>query len=287
MDEMKIYRMVRKGILTNYATGNPIEHPWFMAGLNKDERVQMMNTIISQVFLVHDMYNKDDTVKLTWKRAIGLVKSVVYYQARKKMETQLHPSIDMRFDVINHLFRVQLGEEEPLFTYRLQKVSKYIVANYEGEEDLFKKFKKRGDDWYTYVCTTKVKYANPERTKWLKSGKQERFNIIDNLVGSTENEYLTDCMLLEHMVDCYKVFKKPYAEMMLALNGAEGAPYSKRSVYNYIKEFFYKAFILYGIKIKPEDYVRDINTAMDIYCSLDMLLKERKRGYSVADVLSK
>lgn len=284
---MGMYNAVRKSLLTVWTTGELVKHPWFLQGLSSREKEQMMNICIEQVFLLRAHYNEGDFVHLTIKRAVAKVKHIIYYSAKKKLEADIHANTQTKFDMIEHLFRVQLGEEEAWWTYKLIKVSDCVVYNYEGEEDLFSKFVKRADGWYTYGWTTKFKYVDPERSRYLKSGKKERFNILENRMGSAENEYLQDCMLWEHLVDCYKAFKQPYGMVIMALNRDKCAPYSRTKAFELMKEFFYKAFVLYGINFKKDVNIRDMSTLMEIYGTLDMLLKERKRGYSVADVLSK
>lgn len=284
------YNTVRKALLTVWSTGEIVKHPWFLQGLEADgeySKQSMMDLCIGQVFLLRDMYNKDKVVHMTFKRAVAKVKHIIYYSAKKKLETDIHMSSQKKYEMIAHLFRVQLGEEESWWTYKLIPVSKYLVENYEGDEDIFSKFVKRNDGWYTMGWTTKYKFVDPERTRYLKSGKQERFNLIENRIGSMENEWVNDCMLWEHLVDCYKAFKQPYGAVVLALNRDKAAPYSRSKAYELMKEFFYKAFVLYGMNFRKEVEIRDMSSLMEIYSSLDMLLKERNRGYSVTDVLNK
>jgi len=288
------YNTVRKALLTVWSTGEVVKNPWFLQGLDADgeySKQSMMNLCIGQVFLLRAHYNEGDFVHLTFKRAVAKVKHIIYYSAKKKLEKDLHLTAQKKYELIEHLFRVQLGEEEAWWTYKLIKVSDCVVYNYEG--DIFSKFQKRADGWYTMGWTTKFKYADPDRTRYLKSGKQERFNILDNRIGSMENEWVNDCMLWEHLVDCYSNYKTPYkasyGEIMLACNNSKGASYSKDTALRRLRDFFIKAFLLYGVDIKREDatFHRDITEMLNVYGTLDMLLKERKRGYSVADVLNR
>lgn len=290
------YNTVRKALLTVWSTGEVVRNPWFLQGLDADgeySKKSMMDLCISQVFMLRAHYNEGGFVHLTLKRAVAKVKHVIYYSAKKKLEADMHLSSQKKYEMIEHLFRVQLGEEEAWWTYKLIKVSDCVVYNYEGTEDIFSKFTKRADGWYTMGWTTKFKYVDPDRTRYLKSGKQERFNILDNRIGSMENEWVNDCMLWEHLVDCYAGYKVPYqasyGDIVLACNGEKAAPYSQKTALRRLKDFFLKAFSYYGINIKNEDatFHRDISNMLDVYGTLDMLLKERKRGYSVADVLNR
>ena len=290
------YNTVRKALLTVWSTGEIIQHPWFLQGLDVDgeyTKDSMMQMCIGQVFLLRNMYNKDNAVHLTLKRAVSKVKHVIYVKAKKHLETDLHVTAQKKYEMIAHFFRVQLGEEKSWWTKKLIPVSKYIVENYDGEEDVFSKFIKLGDAWYTWAHTTKVKYVDNERTRYLKSGKEQRFNILDNRIGAMENEWVNNYMLWEHLVDCYSNYKAPnhasYGEVVLACTESAGAPYSKIWALHLLKEFFYKAFLLYGINIKKEDrnFHKDISEMLEVYGTIDMLLKERKRGYAVSDILSK
>lgn len=290
------YNTVRKALLTVWSTGEVVKNPWFLQGLDAEgeySKQSMIDLCVSQVFLLRNMYNKDNAVHMTLKRATAKVKYIIYVRAKKHLEDDMHLSAQKKYETVSHFFRVQLGEEESWWTYKLIPVSKYMVENYEGDEDIFSKFIKRADGWYTMGWTTKTKYVDPERTKYLKSGKQERFNILDNRIGSMENEWVNDCMLWEHLVDCYASYKVPYqasyGEIILAYNNSKGASYSKDTALRRLRDFFLKAFSYYGINIKKEDatFHRDISGMLDVYGTLDMLLKERKRGYSVADVLNR
>lgn len=284
------YNTVRKALLTVWSTGEVVKNPWFLQGLDAEgeySKQSMMDLCISQVFMLRTHYNEGGFVHLTLKRAVAKVKHIIYYSAKKKLEADMHLSSQKKYEMVEHLFRVQLGEEESWWTYKLIPVSKYIVENYEGDEDIFSKFIKRGNNWYTMGWTTKFKYVDPDRTRYLKSGKQERFNILDNRIGSMENEWVNDCMLWEHLVDCYKAFKQPYGTIMLALNRDKAAPYSRTKAFELMKEFFYYAFVTYGMNFKKKVDIRDMSTLMEIYSTLDMFLKERKRGYSVADILNR
>ena len=290
------YNTVRKALLTVWSTGEVVKNPWFLQGLDADgeySKKSMMDLCISQVYMLRAHYNEGGFVHLTLKRAVAKVKHIIYYSAKKKLEADMHSGPQKKYEMIEHLFRVQLGEEEAWWTKRLIKVSDCVVYNYEGDEDIFSKFTKRADGWYTYGWTTKFKYVDPDRTRYLKSGKQERFNILENRIGSMENEWVNDCMLWEHLVDCYASYKVPYqasyGEIMLACNNSKGASYSKDTALRRLRDFFLKAFSYYGINIKKEDatFHRDISGMLDVYGTLDMLLKERKRGYSVADVLNR
>jgi len=284
------YNTVRKALLTVWSTGEVVKNPWFLQGLDADgeySKKSMMDLCISQVFMLRAHYNEGGFVHLTLKRAVAKVKHIIYFSAKKKLEADMHLSSQKKYEMIEHLFRVQLGEEEAWWTYKLIKVSDCVVYNYEGDEDIFSKFTKRADGWYTMGWTTKFKYVDPDRTRYLKSGKQERFNILDNRIGSMENEWVNDCMIWEHLVDCYKAFKQPYGTIMLALNRNKVAPYSRTKAFELMKEFFYYAFVTYGMNFKKEVDIRDMSSLMEIYGTLDMLLKERKRGYSVADVLNR
>lgn len=290
------YNTVRKALLTVWSTGEVVKNPWFLQGLDAEgeySKQSMIDLCVSQVFLLRNMYNKDNAVHMTLKRATAKVKYIIYVRAKKHLENDMHLSAQKKYETVSHFFRVQLGEEESWWTYKLIPVSKYMVENYEGDEDIFSKFIKRADGWYTMGWTTKTKYVDPERTKYLKSGKQERFNILDNRIGSMENEWVNDCMLWEHLVDCYASYKVPYqasyGEIMLACNNSKSASYSKDTALRRLRDFFLKAFLLYGINIKRKDasFHKDITEMLDVYGTLDMLLKERKRGYSVADVLNR
>jgi hypothetical protein len=290
------YNTVRKALLTVWSTGEVVKNPWFLQGLDAEgeySKQSMIDLCVSQVFLLRNMYNKDNAVHMTLKRATAKVKYIIYVRAKKHLEDDMHLSAQKKYETVSHFFRVQLGEEESWWTYKLIPVSKYMVENYEGDEDIFSKFIKRADGWYTMGWATKTKYVDPERTKYLKSGKQERFNILDNRIGVMENEWVNDCMLWEHLVDCYACYKVPYqasyGDIILAYNGEKNAPYCQRTARNKLKDFFIKAFLYYGIDIKHADatFHRDCTEMLDVYGTLDMLLKERKRGYSVADVLNR
>ena len=290
--KLDMFYAIRKALLTVWSTGELVKHPWFLQGLDSEDKETMMCECAEQVMLLRAFYNEGDVVHITIKRAAAMVKHVIYYSAKKKLESNVVITPQMKFDTIEHLFRVQLGEEETWWTKRLIKVSEYIVRNYEGDEDIFSKFIKRKDGWYAYGWTTKTKYVDPERTRWLKSGKKERFNLLENRIGQAENEYLHDCLLWEHLVDVYQGFKTPYqasyGEIILAYNGEKGAPYCQRTARRKLKEFFRRAFIYYGINLKKSnfDFSRDCTEMLDVYGTIDMLLKERKRGYSVADVMN-
>ena len=276
------YNKIRKQLLTTYSTGKLIKHPWFYAGLDNDEKFEITDASIKQVGLLYDMYNNNEAVHITWGRATALVKNTLFYTLRSRLELIPFPTTQDKFDILYNLFRVQLGEEDDWFTRRLEEVSDYIIKNYDEGDDIFKKFIKRGDKWYQKKNVRKTELVSPLRTRWVKGTKEERFNILDELMSSTDNAYVNEYMFLEHMVDWYKNFKHPYAEMMLAFSECKNAPYSKRTAYNYLKEFFLNGFRLYGIKVDADAKVRDIKTALDEYAGYDMLLKERKRGYSVS-----
>lgn len=291
--KLDMYYAVRKALLTVWTTGEVVEHPWFLQDLDTEgeyTKDSMMDMCIAQVFLLRAHYNEGGFVHLTIKRAVAKVKHIIYYSAKKKIEADLHLTAQKKYETIAHFFRVQLGEETAWWTYKLIKVSDCVVYNYEG--DIFSKFVKRADGWYAMGWTTKVKYVDPERTRYLKSGKQERFNILDNRIGAMENEWVNDCMLWEHLVDCYSNYKVPYqasyGEIILAYNGEKGAPYCQRTARNRLKDFFTRAFLYYGIDIKRKDatFHRDCTELLNVYGTIDMLLKERKRGYSVADVMN-
>ena len=292
--KLNMYYAVRKALLTVWTTGEVVEHPWFLQDLDTEgeyTKDSMMNMCIAQVFLLIAHYNEGGFVHLTIKRAVAMVKYIIYVRAKKYLENDLHPSAQKKYETIAHLFRVQLGEEKSKWTYKLIKVSDCVVYNYEG--DIFSKFVKKADGWYALGWTTKSKYIDPERTRYLKSGKQERFNILDNRIGSMENEWVNNCMLWEHLVDCYSNYKVPYqasyGDIILAYNEEKSAPYCQKTARNKLKDFFLKAFLLYGINIKREDaaFHRDCTEMLNVYSTIDMLLKERKRGYSVADVLNR
>lgn len=292
---LDMYNAIRTALLTNWSTGKIIEHPWFLQGLTPTgeySKRSMMDLCIEQVLLLRAHYNEGDVAHLTIKRAVAKVKHVIYVRAKKHLESDLLVDAQKKYETIAHFFRVQLGEEESWWTYKLIKVSEYIVQNYEGEEDIFTKFTKRADGWYTYGWTTKTKYVDPERTRWLKSEKKQRFDILENRIGQVENEYLQDCLLWEHLVDAYQGYKGPYratyGEIILGYNEEKGAPYKRDAALRRLREFFIRAFHYYGIDIKREDatFHRDISSMLDVYGTIDMLLRERRRGYSVSDVMN-
>lgn len=289
------YNEVRKDLLTVWETGEIIQHPWFLAGLptrGEYSKENMMDMSIKQVFLLVDMYSKNGVAKLHRERAVAMVKYILFKKARKKLEGVVYVTPQIKFELIEHLFRVQRGEEKSMWTKQWVKVSDYIVENYKGDENFFRKFVLKEDGWYRREETLKTKYVDPERTRWLKSGKKERFNLLDKRIGYFDNEYLQDCMLWEHLVDVYQGFKGPfnasYGEIILAYNEEKSAPYCQRTARNKLKEFFIRAFHYYGIDIKKEEssFSRDCTEMLNVYSTIDMLLKERKRGYSVADVLN-
>ena len=290
--KLGMFYAIRKALLTVWSTGEVVKHPWFLQGLDSEDKEKMLCECTEQVILLREFYNEGDVVHLTLKRTTAMVKYIIYVEAKKKLEPKVVITPQMKFDTIEHLFRVQLGEEETWWTKRLVKVSEYIVRNYEGDEDIFSKFIKRKDGWYAYQWTTKTKYVDPERTRYLKSGKKERFNLLDNRIGQVENEFLHDCLIWEHLVDAYQGYKGPYratyGEIILGYNEEAGAPYKRDAALRKLREFFIRAFHYYGIDIKKEDanFHRNVTEMLDIYGTIDMLLKERKRGYSVADVMN-
>lgn len=294
------YNAVRKALLTVWSTGEVVDNPWFLQGLDPDNggenvftKKNMMDMCVLQVFALRHFYNEKGVVHITIKRCIPMVKYIIYTSAKQKLEGVMPITPQIKYETVWQLFRVQLGEEESLWTNRMVHVSDYFVQNYEGDEDFFSKFKKCSDGWRMRTYTTKYKFIDPERTRYLKSGKQERFNILDNRIGSMENEWVQDCMLWEHLVDVYSSYKTPrkasYGEIILACTESKAATYSKDTALRRLKEFFTRAFMYYGINLKKEDamFQRDISGMLEVYGTIDMLLKERKRGHSVADVLGR
>lgn len=284
--DISMYRRVRQMMLTCLRTGKPVSNPWYLAGLNKDDKARMMNLVVGQVALIHDYYN-DGVMTMTWKQAVIKVKKNLAHIKRHWLN-ELHQNAEKKFDFIEDWFLSDAGLQRCRYTKKLEEVSPIVVANCE-EEDLAKFVKKDGR-YYKYTHARKLEFIDTNRTEYLKSGKERRFNIINEIIGDTENKYLTDYMYLEQLVDFYKNFKHPYGEMMLALNGAAGAAYSRATAYRKLKEFWTESFInIFGLKETGfvDRKMRDIGSIMDAYNVLDMLLKERKRGYSVQDVLNR
>lgn len=284
--DISMYRRVRQMMLTCLRTGKPVSNPWYLAGLNKGDKARMMNLVVGQVALIHDYYN-DGVMTMTWKQAVIKVKKNLAHIKRHWLN-ELHQNASKKFDFIEDWFLSDAGLQRCRYTKKLEEVSPIVVANCE-EEDLAKFVKKDGR-YYKYTHARKLEFIDTNRTEYLKSGKERRFNIINEIIGDTENKYLTDYMYLEQLVDFYKNFKHPYGEMMLALNGAAGATYSRATAYRKLKEFWTESFInIFGLKETGfvDRKMRDIGSIMDAYNVLDMLLKERKRGYSVQDVLNR
>ena len=284
-NDISMYRRIRQMMLTCLKTGRPVSNPWYLAGLNKADKVRMMHLVVEQVYLIHDYYN-DGVMTMTWKQAVIQVKKSLS-GIKKKWLLELHQNAAMKFDFIEDFFLSDAGLQRCRWTKKLEEVSPIVVANCE-EEDLAKFVKKDGK-YYKYTHARKMVFIDTNRTEYLKSGKERRFNIINEIIGDTENKYLTDYMYLEQLVDFYKNFKHPYGEMMLALNSAPTAPYKRTKAYELLKEFWTESFInIFGLKDTGfADRMRDIGSIMDAYNVLDMLLRERKRGYSVQDVLNR
>lgn len=284
--DISMYRKVRRMMLTCLKTGRPVSNPWYLAGLNKDDKARMMNLVVSQVALIHDYYN-DGVMTITWKQAVIKVKKNLAHIKRHWLN-ELHQNAAKKLDFIEDWFLSDAGLQRCRWTKKLEEVSPIVVANCD-EEDLAQFVKKDGR-YYKYTHARKLEFIDTNRTEYLKSGKERRFNIINEIIGDTENKYLTDYMYLEQLVDFYKNFKHPYGEMMLALNSAPTAPYKRTKAYELLKEFWTESFInIFGLKETgfADRKMRDIGSIMDAYNVLDMLLRERKRGYSVQDVLNR
>lgn len=281
------YNKVRRWLLTARATGRLIKRAVWLEGLDSEDKSEIVNEAIAQVFLVHSSYNERGIRPMSLYEAVGKVKAILYRNYKRRLLAE-PMSVDQKKELLYRFFREQLGEELS-WTRRDQVVSEYEVRMSNTPYIYVRK----GEHWVLpQKRIDKYLWDDPIRSEVLTSGKSRRHDLLKELVWRNDNEFLQEPMLLEHLVDFYRATKtkehSSYQEIMLSLEGGKAAPFSRDTALRRLKDYFVRALRLYGVEIsKDVPFKRDITGMMEVYMTIDLLSRERDKGYSVVDVLNK
>ena len=283
MEKMMSYEQIRTELLRVHATGEVSENRWYLVGLSPQEKRDMMNLIISQVYCIKEVYPK-----MTWMTAVIYVKRrlsgiKLWYWA------DMHSLVKDRYDFIESFLNGDIFLEAKMFTKKLIPISRLEAENYENDNAIVKK----DGRLYRWENALKMEFESASRTKYLMNksgeGKQKRFDVLNNLIGESDNQYIQKYYYLEMLVDMYREFNHPYAEVILAYYNKNGAKYSHGTAYNLIKEFFIKAIRKFGGSrkdIENEYGFVSASEVFNLYSLLDLLSEERKHHHSVTDVMN-